>query len=455
MKFLLLPVLSWTLAISQLFAQHELPASIQPYAVNWGYTVKQMLHAAGYEVPGPKASFDLVKDLESRSEELQLDSTVSYFGYGVGAQDSMPLFRTTYTYPDPTTQVIVEYFYDQNHWTALSRTTLKSDDLGRMKEMTAETYDSEAGLYRPDSRIQLFPRENAVDLVDSFFVYAWAAAEKNWDRQFGVWNIYNELNQLVESESSIEIFDVPLVFIDRYSYSASGDLLKIESSTLDGGEEIPSGKQEFIYTDHLLVKSTTYVSDGIGGYILQSKIEYTYTDFGKEELVNSFQYDVEKNDWTLIGVDGYGYDDQERVIVKEIVTATAEGLWERHQTRTNYLSDESVASEAEYSYNDNTESWVLDNKKFYYYDHLSTTEPDEPVVADALFLYPNPSSGVVQIKLVGKISIYVYSLSGQLVQRFNMAPGQKILDLRALPAGIYQVRAKSDEDYFSGKLILQ
>src|SRR5690348_13554949 len=112
MKLLLLPVLYWTLAISQLFAQNQLPASIQPYAVNWSYAVKDMLSASGYEVPGPKSNFDFAHHTESRSEELQLDSIVSYSGYGINLNDSMPQLRYTYTYPEPTVQVIVEYFYD-------------------------------------------------------------------------------------------------------------------------------------------------------------------------------------------------------------------------------------------------------------------------------------------------------------------------------------------------------
>jgi hypothetical protein len=60
-----LPVLSWTLAISQIFAQNQLPASVQPYAVNWSYAVKDMLQAAGYEVPGPKSNVDLLKTLKA------------------------------------------------------------------------------------------------------------------------------------------------------------------------------------------------------------------------------------------------------------------------------------------------------------------------------------------------------------------------------------------------------
>ena len=82
-------------------------------------------------------------------------------------------------------------------------------------------------------------------------------------------------------------------------------------------------------------------------------------------------------------------------------------------------------------------------------------EADEPVDADAYFVYPNPTNGVVQLKLTGKITVYVYTLSGQFVQKSVMPPGEKILDLSSLPDGVYHVMAKSDEDYYSGKLIIQ
>ena len=455
MKFLLLPVLSWTLAISQIFAQNQLPASIQPYAVNWSYAVKDMLNASGYEVPGPRSNFDLANSLESRSQELQLDSIISYFGYGINLNDSIPLFRNIYTYPEPTVQVVVEYFFDQDHWTALRRSTLKSDNLGRMEETIAEAYDAEAGIFIPESRIRLFPRENSLELVDSLFIYEWSAAEKNWDRQLAVWNQHNELNQLTESKSSIEVFEMPFVFIDRYSYSIVGDLMEIHSFIVDSGLEISSGKKEFQYDNHLVTYVTTSVDNGTEGFVDQSRIEYNYNGFRKEELVIYYVYDFDKQEWTTTQIDGYVYDSEERVISKEEILFTPDGFGDRHKTEFSYVTDEYVASEAEYFYDNNTESWLLENKKFFYYDQLSAVEPDEEVTDNALFLYPNPSSGVVQIKLVGDITIYVYSLSGQLVQRTHMAPSEKILNLGHLPAGMYQVMAKSNEDYFSGKLILQ
>lgn len=83
------------------------------------------------------------------------------------------------------------------------------------------------------------------------------------------------------------------------------------------------------------------------------------------------------------------------------------------------------------------------------------TDPVDPMVPDALFMYPNPTSGIVRVKLIGKISIQIYTISGQLVKKYAMSPGEKFLDLSDLAPGFYQVRAKSDDDYFSGKLLIQ
>src|SRR5688500_556097 len=51
-------------------------------------------------------------------------------------------------------------------------------------------------------------------------------------------------------------------------------------------------------------------------------------------------------------------------------------------------------------------------------------EKNEPIVADAFFVYPNPSKGTVQVRLTGKITVYVYTLSGQFLRKANMAPGE-------------------------------
>lgn len=99
------------------------------------------------------------------------------------------------------------------------------------------------------------------------------------------------------------------------------------------------------------------------------------------------------------------------------------------------------------------EKLLMESRNAVYTEPVNA-EANEPVEADALFLHPNPSNGVVRLKLTGKVSVYVYTLSGQFVQKHYMAPKEKILDLSTLPAGAYHIMAKSDDDYFSGKLII-
>ncbi len=455
MKSFFLPVLSWALAISPSFAQNQLPISIQPYAVNWSYSVKQMLHAAGYEVPGPKATFELLPTADSRSAELQLDSTISYFGYGSQSQDSTPLFRNVYTYPQTDVQVVTEYFYDLDHWTALSRTALISDDLDRLISTLAQLYDVESGEFIPDSKIEIFRRENSTELIDSFYIEIWSAELKAYERQLTISNTFDEQNRIHESISSIEIFQLPLRFLDRYHYDTDGDLSLIESFNLDGPGEIPSGRQEFWYTDHLLNSETSLVSDGEEGFLPQDKTEYTYTDFRKEELISTYEYDFEKSEWKLNQTIGYGYDDNEHVNLKEEVMLTAEGLWERHLHRYDYIKDKYLKSEAGYSYDNIQENWVLEDINYYFYSELSANEPIDPIKDYALFIYPNPSTGIVHVKLEGNVTVYVYSPGGQLIRRIPMMQDDQAIDLSNLPAGLYQVRAKKGEAYYSGKLIIQ
>ena len=88
-------------------------------------------------------------------------------------------------------------------------------------------------------------------------------------------------------------------------------------------------------------------------------------------------------------------------------------------------------------------------------DPYQQQELIDPPAIDAFFLYPNPTSGVVQVKLSGRISVLIYTISGQLIKKYALGHGERVLDLTDLPAGIYQVRARSDDDYFSGKLLIQ
>ncbi len=454
MKKFTLPALIWALAISQTFAQKHLAPGIEPYAYYWGYAVKQMLHAAGYEVPGPHAETDLRPEIETRSEALVLDSIVTYFGYGEG-QDSTPMLRNVYTRPAADVEVVTESFFDLDHWVPLSRTSLVSDEHGRVVDAIAFLYDEATGKFVPDSRVELFPHGLSEDQVDSMLVSVWNPELNDYVRLSATWNEFDANGRLTVSVSAIEIFEFPLIFKDLYSYNAEGQLLLVDSYNVEGGELIPAGRQEYGYMNNRLSSITSLVSDGLGGYFPQNRTEYIYTTEGLQEFVRKFDWDMTKNDWKLLNVEAYLYDDEKRPVVQETNTLDEQGIWNREKETYAYGRDQYLSVQHTFSYDNFVENWILNEKKFYYYDNTTSNGPDEPVMDYALFMYPNPTDGNVQVRLVGKVSVFVYTTSGQLVARYALAPGERALDLRQLPAGLYQVRAKSDDDYYSGKLIIQ
>ena len=455
MKSILLLMMMLAAGVSPVFGQKQLPASLQPYAVNWGYSVKQMFQAAGYDVPGPKASFELVPAIKNRSNEPQLDSTITYYGYDVNHQDSLPLMRNVYTYPQDGMQVNTEYFYDFDHWTPLSRTVMIFDELDRMVDAFSQVYDDAVGDFIPDSRIEFYPHENSLTEADSFFVLGWSVEFQDWYRLFSVWNSFDDAGRLKESLSSTTLFEFPIVFLDRYHYNNDGDLSGIESFNIDNGEEYPASRESFWYVDHLLQLSTIETSDGFNGWIAESKKEYTYTPFRKEELVKSFIINLQTNDWELNQVIGYVYDSSERILQREETSSTEDGGWDRLLKTFDYFQDENLASEGNWSYDNQVDDWVLQDKTYYYYNGITAYEPVDPITIGALTMWPNPASGIVQFGLEGSVSLQVFGPAGQLVRQHELNSGEKTLDISALPSGAYYVKAKSEDGHYAGTLIIQ
>ena len=454
MKKFTLPALIWALAISQTFAQKHLAPGIEPYAYYWGYAVKQMLHAAGYEVPGPHAETELRPEIENRTEALVLDSIVTYFGYGEG-QDSTPMLRNVYTRPAEQVEVITESFFDLDHWVPLSRTSLISDEQGRVVDAIAFLYDEATETFIPDSRVELFPHGQSPDQVDSMLVSVWSPDLNDYVRLSATWNEFDDQGRLSVSVSSIEIFEFPLVFKDLYLYNTEGQLSVVDSYNVEEGELIPAGRQEYGYINQQLTSITSLVSDGLGGYFPQSRTENAYNAEGLLEFVRKYDWDMVKNDWKLLTVGAYGYDEESRVLIQETNTLDDQGIWNRKKDTYAYIQDEYISIQSTSSYDNNLENWNLNEKKYYYYDNTTSNTPDEPVTDYALFMFPNPTEGNVQVRLPGKITVFVYTTFGQLVAKYALAPGDRSVGGHHLPGGIYQVRAKSDEEYYSGKLMIQ
>lgn len=450
-RFILL-ILALVLAASQLLAQRQLPPSFRPYTENWSFTTKKMLNATGYDFPVERAAVPAGWHLETRAAELRLDSTVTFQGYNSMPVDTFPVYRTLYKYPSDDVEVQEEYFYDNGAWVAEYRTTLFTDELGRLVSIQADTYDPEAQDWAADGLVDIFPRGNSPDQVDSLLAYAWSTAINDWELLAGIWNSFDEEGRLVESLSVIDLFGETFNLRDVYSYDTNGDNTLVESFLIFDGSQFPFVKQEKVYANHLLISETELMADVLGGFTPETRTTYTYTDFDEEETIESYQWDADNNNWVLTAADNYDYDAQQRVIAIETVYYADNVIQNRERLTYTYDDNDNLALETFFYFDFGQNIFVITDRTYYFYS-TGTTSISRAPEAIRLVISPNPTYGPAQLSLESDSWVRLFDQSGRFVKVCRTVAGDSRLDLSGLAAGSYTVIVQSAGKYYSGKVI--
>lgn len=442
-----------TLFIQTAFAQRTLPPSLRSYSENWTYTLVKSLHRAGYDMPAMPATPGFDKGVSPRNT-LQLDSTKTFYGYDLNFPgDSSPLFRTVYKYPFTDMKIEVNYQYVNNGWLALNRSTLISDGQERLVEVIAEAFDPAGQSFKPDSRLEIFPHGDSPELVDSVVTYGWDTTIQDWTRIFAIKNVFDDQDRLLENISQVDYLGTPVIFRDVYYYDDNGDNHLIENYAISDGLEFHGGRTNIAYVDHRPIEVEVLVSDDGVSFVPDSRTNYSYTLFGALRKQMNFEWDAEKGNYRLYQTIEYYYDFAQRLSAKETAFMPLNAWEERERVSYSYIDDENLYLEWVHLWDHDLFDWVLDSKKYYYYNGLVSVDPT-PGTALALQVSPNPTTGVVQFTFDNEANVRVFDLSGQLVQSRLLQPGQQ-LDMSALPAGIYAVLAQQGRDYYSGKIVKQ
>ena len=447
MKRFMLPVLTWTLAISQLFAQQQMPKEAHYYVTELSATSQHLLAIAGLL----DTASDENGQLEYRATDLRLDSTETFHLYS--PLDSVPQAMSWYMYPQDNATVNIDFGWDVDHWFISNRTTTLTDELGRIVDVISQRWDAAAQTYIPESRLEVFPHDDSHVLIDSFFVSTWDSTG-TWSREFSTWNEYDNNDRLLESASEFVFFGETLSLLDRYHY-ISNHLDKVETFQVFEGEEMLGSVTFYLYQNDVLWVTMTNVAAGIGELVPESREEYTYNAAGLLELQNHYLYDFEKQDWKFYGSDSYIYDEQGREYLHEVVSIDEVGIITRQLTTSDYIQDEHLAMLTNAVYDNNIEDWAILDRTFYHYSEVVAVDPEIPADAESLIMYPNPSMGSVNIDLDDAATVYVYSFNGQLVTTTTVDGRNHTLDLDMLPAGVYQVRAATETAHYAGKLVKQ
>jgi hypothetical protein len=446
--FLLLTLL----ALRPLEAQRQLPPSLVPYATGWSSSFTSLFQRAGFDLSKVDALKRRMPVLESRSSALRLDSTIRFVAY----PDSLPLVRNAFNYPLDGVVVDTESDAAGESWIPYSQTVTYSDELGRDLDIIAFRHDPVNEAWVPDSRLEIFPRGDSPVLVDSFIVSAWNTEIGEYVRQLATWRTFDESDRVIEEVTSIEFFEFPFFFRDYYTYDDEGRLASIESFNDDGTVELPAGLETYEYEGFVLTAVNTLVSDGLGGYMQQDRVTYDYLSEGLTDTVTTFRWDIEKETWQEVRQEDFDYDDENRLVTWTATFLDEEGNGQRDRQTYAYLQDEQYAVTTEWFWNDAFSTWAIDERTWYYYeDILSAPSEPRPVPLD-LNVWPNPTSGLVQLGLEGTDHLVsVYGLSGQLLRQVRLPGSDLRIDLSALPAGVYQIMVRNSEGHFAGRVLVQ
>lgn len=441
----LLPLLLM-LVTNSVFAQKQLPR----HAANWTWTLVKSMHRAGFDMP--TMPYAATPSVQSRSP-LRLDSIKTFYAYIPGpAGDSLPLFRTTYTYPQTDTKIETDYQHTGADWLALSRTTVKADALGRLILAEAEAYDPDAETYRPDSKLEVYPHGDSPELLDSFFTYLWDSTVLDWRIILSVRNTFDAQDRLLENLSSVDYFGDPAIFKEVYSYDDNGDNHLIEEFAILGSDIFPSSRTEIDYVDHQAIEVLYSESDGINFYPV-NRTNYAYTLFGAVRLRMNFQWDVVSQTFKMNQRIEYGYDNAERLASRINKLIEANGAETRDLTTYAYVEDENLYSEMYLLWDDDAFDWKLDSKKYYYYDNaLAAGVP--PGKAFDLAIWPNPATSLVRLSLPETGAVQVFDAAGRMVLARDLQNAQA-LDITALPAGVYVLTAQSEGALYRSKMLKQ
>lgn len=448
-KFLL--SLALVLAAGQIFSQKTLTPGVQACLENKAPHMKTLLQKAGFRFENLSGT----APAQTRNNALRLDSTKTFFGYNLnGTPDSTPLFRTVLLYPQANSEVELEYQFDFSSWTPVNRYTRKFDAQDRMQEMQTEVFDPVLQDYIPSSLLQFFPRGNSADLVDSFKVQTWSPDLNAWETTVHSRNVYGPQNRLELNTTLIFLQGQEFVLQDEYFYDTNGDNHLIVSSTLIGGLAFISDKREMSYVDHLLIQVIAYNSNGLGFFEPTERTTLAYNAAKQVKQENFYQWTPGVNDWAPTETINYEYDNALRLTATEKVFHVNGLPDEKERTTVAYVEDDKPALETTYLWDNTLSAYQLDQRKYYFYaGNVSAVRPQTGKI-QALQVSPNPTTGLLRLAIETEADVHILDAAGQILLSRILQPGEP-LDLSNLPAGIYQLKARSGKAFFAGKVLKQ
>lgn len=138
-------------------------------------------------------------------------------------------------------------------------------------------------------------------------------------------------------------------------------------------------------------------------------------------------------------------------IIKEEKYRSIDGKWvPQDKTEKTYDDNGNVLMTTSYAWNQESNTWILDGRTHYYYQNHSSGI--NQYFEDEIIIYPNPTSGNIQISGLGKpSSVQVLNTKGQSIRIFQKV--YESIDISMLPEGSYFLLISDGKKRFIKRLI--
>lgn len=237
-----------------------------------------------------------------------------------------------------------------------------------------------------------------------------------------------------------------------YNYDAAGRSNEVEYFMASDSTPLYLVAKDIVYynaankIDSIVYK---YVNS-TGTWVNLRKDVYSYDANGNTSLRKIFNYDTTFNTWTE-NIKQYYQCNLNYLMSNVLLQYNASPLTEEHFF-TNPFTHLDV-----YRFEPTSNTWKFNNLYDYYYSPMEVTAAKTEINSQAS-MYPNPTPRYLNIQLSGSNGgeVSLYDAQGRKVLTQNMTATQNMLDLQALPQGMYWYRVQTaDAKIQTGKVVKQ
>jgi len=265
----------------------------------------------------------------------------------------------------------------------------------------------------------------------------------NWDL------IYTETYNYDGAGNNIEMIRISGYSYWNYRYintfdNANNLILKEkqEWNSTSNSYDVTNKKYEYQYNSNnkILNRIEYNLVDGVFNQV--GKYEYNYDSFGNRSEFISYIYDENTNTW--VGEEKVTYLYDNNFSFSDLVIPNWKGFFDFGRDEDyNHM----ITSKSYYEWDNTQNQWIYNGDAIFYWNNTTASINDTQNVT--VSIYPNPTTNQVKFDITDFEKIEIYDITGKLIIKTKT----NIVNMENVPNGTYLYRIQKGNETINGKII--